>query len=75
MARIAGIDIPNDKRVDVSLRYIFGIGPTMASRCLCLGFSQITRTMPRRRMILHLSQRGLTDACTFTRTLPCYLNR
>ncbi len=31
MARIAGIDIPNDKRVDVSLRYIFGIGPTMAS--------------------------------------------
>ena len=32
MARIAGIDIPNDKRVDVSLRYIFGIGATMASR-------------------------------------------
>ena len=32
MARIAGIDIPNDKRVDVSLRYIFGIGITMASR-------------------------------------------
>jgi small subunit ribosomal protein S13 len=32
MARIAGIDIPNDKRVDVSLRYIFGIGSTMASR-------------------------------------------
>ncbi len=30
MARIAGIDIPNDKRVDVSLRYIFGIGPTVA---------------------------------------------
>lgn len=32
MARIAGIDIPNDKRVDVSLRYIYGIGPTMAGR-------------------------------------------
>ncbi len=32
MARIAGIDIPNEKRVDVSLRYIFGIGATMASR-------------------------------------------
>ncbi len=32
MARIAGIDIPNDKRVDVSLRYIYGIGPTIASR-------------------------------------------
>ena len=31
MARIAGVDIPRDKRVDISLRYIFGIGPT-ASR-------------------------------------------
>ena len=26
MARIAGIDIPNEKRVEVSLTYIFGIG-------------------------------------------------
>ena len=32
MARIAGVDIPRDKRVDISLRYIFGIGPTTASR-------------------------------------------
>ncbi len=32
MARIAGVDIPRDKRVDISLRYIFGIGPTGASR-------------------------------------------
>ena len=31
MARIAGIDIPRDKRIDVSLRYIFGIGPTLAA--------------------------------------------
>ena len=30
MARIAGVDIPRDKRVDISLRYIFGIGPTAA---------------------------------------------
>lgn len=34
MARIAGIDIPRDKRVDVSLRYIYGIGPTTA-RQIC----------------------------------------
>lgn len=26
MARIAGVDIPNDKRIDVSLSYIYGIG-------------------------------------------------
>jgi small subunit ribosomal protein S13 len=31
MARIAGVDIPRDKRVDVSLRYIYGIGPTLAT--------------------------------------------
>lgn len=32
MARIAGVDIPRDKRVDISLRYIFGIGPSTSSR-------------------------------------------
>src|SRR4029079_7779082 len=32
MARIAGVDIPRDKRVDISLRYIFGIGATTATR-------------------------------------------
>ncbi|MBI2773544.1 MAG: 30S ribosomal protein S13 [Chloroflexi bacterium] len=32
MARIAGVDIPREKRVDVSLRYIFGIGPAVARR-------------------------------------------
>ena len=31
MARIAGVDIPREKRVEVSLRYIYGIGPTLAS--------------------------------------------
>ncbi len=31
MARIAGVDIPNEKRIDISLRYIFGIGPKSAS--------------------------------------------
>jgi small subunit ribosomal protein S13 len=32
VARIAGVDIPNDKRVVVSLTYIFGIGDTSASK-------------------------------------------
>jgi small subunit ribosomal protein S13 len=32
MARIAGVDIPRDKRVNIALRYIYGIGPTVASR-------------------------------------------
>ncbi len=34
MARIAGVDIPRDKRVEVSLRYIYGIGPTLSRRIL-----------------------------------------
>ncbi len=32
MARIAGVDIPRDKRVEISLRYIYGIGPSLAER-------------------------------------------
>ena len=30
MARIAGVDLPAGKRVDIGLRYIFGIGPASA---------------------------------------------
>ncbi|MBI2325309.1 MAG: 30S ribosomal protein S13 [Chloroflexi bacterium] len=32
MARISGVDIPREKRIDVSLRYIYGIGPAKAAR-------------------------------------------
>ncbi len=32
MARIAGVDVPRDKRIDISLRYIYGIGPSTASK-------------------------------------------
>lgn len=32
MPRIAGVDIPNDKRIEISLRYIYGIGPALSSR-------------------------------------------
>jgi len=28
VARIAGVDIPRDKRVEISLRYLYGIGPS-----------------------------------------------
>jgi len=34
MARIAGIDVPREKRIDVALCYIFGIGPSL-SRKIC----------------------------------------
>lgn len=34
MARIAGIDLPKDKRVEVGLTYIYGIGPNIATKIL-----------------------------------------
>jgi small subunit ribosomal protein S13 len=34
MARIAGVDIPNEKRVVVSLSYIYGIGQPLAAKIL-----------------------------------------
>ena len=34
MARIAGVDIPRDKRVEVSLTYIYGVGRSTANKIL-----------------------------------------
>jgi len=34
MPRIAGVDIPTEKRIEVAIQYIHGIGPTLARRIL-----------------------------------------
>ncbi len=34
MARIVGVDIPRDKKIVVSLQYIYGIGPTLSRQIL-----------------------------------------
>ena len=34
MARLLGVDIPNRKKVEFSLRYIYGVGPTRAKEIL-----------------------------------------
>jgi small subunit ribosomal protein S13 len=34
MARIAGVDLPKQKRVDIGLRSIFGVGPVISKRVL-----------------------------------------
>jgi small subunit ribosomal protein S13 len=44
MPRILGVDIPHDKPTHISLRYIYGIGPTLARR-LC----EQARIDPQRR--------------------------
>ena len=44
MARIAGVDIPREKRLEISLTYIFGIGRTTAQKiCDELGLDRDTR--------------------------------
>lgn len=44
MARIAGVDIPREKRLVISLTYIFGVGPTKAVEvCEATGIDQSTR--------------------------------
>lgn len=34
MARIAGVDLPRNKRVDIALRYIYGVGPATADKII-----------------------------------------
>jgi small subunit ribosomal protein S13 len=51
MARISGVDLPREKRVEVGLTYVYGIGPSTARRILAAtGVSADTRV------------RDLTDA-------------
>src|SRR5262245_3211832 len=44
MPRILGVDLPNDKPTHISLRYIYGVGPTLALR-LC----EMARLDPQRK--------------------------
>jgi small subunit ribosomal protein S13 len=44
MARIAGVDIPREKRLEISLTYIFGIGKTTSQKVIAeLGLNPDTR--------------------------------
>jgi small subunit ribosomal protein S13 len=44
MARLLGVDIPNRKKIEYSLRYIYGVGPTRAKKIL-----EVTGIDPDRR--------------------------
>ena len=45
MARIAGVDLPRDKRIEIALTYIFGIGLTTSQKLLAeTGINPDTRT-------------------------------
>ena len=44
VARIAGVNVPDNKRVEISLRYLYGIGPARATHiCEKLGIATETR--------------------------------
>ena len=45
MARISGIDLPREKRIEVALTYIYGIGPARAAKVL-----EITQIDPDTRV-------------------------
>ena len=34
MARIAGVDLPREKRVEIAIQYIYGIGPSIADEII-----------------------------------------
>ena len=56
---------------DLVLRNCFAV--SQPCLCLCLGFSQITITLPLRLMILHFSHMGLTEGLTFiSASLKCF---
>jgi small subunit ribosomal protein S13 len=45
MARIAGVNIPTEKRIEIALQYIYGIGPARAKQiCKALKFKDSLRT-------------------------------
>ena len=45
MARLVGVDLPRNKRLEVALTYIYGIGPTRAKKILAVtGISPDLRT-------------------------------
>lgn len=44
MPRIVGVDVPRDKRVEIALTYIYGIGPTTAKKIVAMaGIDPATR--------------------------------
>lgn len=63
MARILGIDIPSEKRIDIALRYIYGIGPANSLEVLeKAGIEPATRTKDlteqQLSQIVHAIQEG-----------------
>ena len=56
MARLAGVDIPREKRVIIALTYIYGVGKTRAEETLAAtGIDPNIRILPEDRVVVELS--------------------
>ena len=58
MARISGIDLPREKRIEIALTYIYGIGPARAAKVL-----ELTKIDPDTRVKVMYSLVWWVDAC------------
>jgi small subunit ribosomal protein S13 len=71
MARIAGVDIPREKRLEVSLTYIFGIGRTRSQQvCSALDISPDTRRREVQQDIKRKMEIGCWQGLRHRRGLP-----
>ncbi len=62
MARLLGVDIPNRKKIEFSLRYIYGVGPTRAKSILsATGIDPDRRTMDLNEQELSLISNYIID--------------
>jgi len=62
MARLLGVDIPNRKKVEYSLRYIYGVGPTRAKEILdAVGIDPDRRTQELTEQELSLISNYIID--------------
>ena len=62
MARLLGVDIPNRKKIEFSLRYVYGVGPTRAQSILAAtGIDPDRRTMDLNEQELSLISNYIID--------------
>ena len=62
MARLLGVDIPNRKKIEFSLRYIYGVGPTRSKAILAAtGIDPDRRTMDLNEQELSLISNYIID--------------
>ena len=72
MARIAGVDLPKDKRIEIGLTYVFGIGRTSAKKILeATGISPDTRV----KNLTEAEETALREAIDKTYTVEGDLRR